>query len=157
MRASNTYSFDNFDFILLPDKSVILRTVSGFCPVAVFSVHLKIDGVCFDANFALDNNGHVVQCNCPFEKIAISLGHQDIAIQGAAETISASRGNKIQGVITALVPAPKGRGNQYVVFFINQISLDKGRICYYSGMDKDLYTIYNSLTVMTTDSKSAAV
>lgn len=122
-----------------------LHASNGQCPVGIFHAHLKINGSPFHARFSLGDNSRPLYSDCPFEEIAIFLDRKQVGIKGAPATLNDDKkGDQIQGVILALVPSPKG-GNQYVVIFVDQKSLQKGHIYYCSGTNGSVLTIYRSL------------
>ncbi len=128
-----------------------LHAAHGQCPVGIFYAQLKINGSPFHARFSLGDDSRPLYSDCPFEEILVSLDRKQVSIKGPSVLQDEKRGDRIQGVILALVPAPKG-GNQYVVIFINQKSLQKGKINCYSGTNDDIYTIYRSLAAIMGDS-----
>lgn len=132
-----------------------LHASNGQCPVGTFYAHLKINGSLFHARFSLGDNSRPLYSDCPFEEIAISLDRKQVGIKGAPSTLhDDKKGDRIQGVILALVPSPKG-GNQYVVIFIDQKSLQKGHIYYCSGTNGSVLTIYRSLAASIGDAGQA--
>ena len=132
-------------------SALYLQTETGSCPIGAFYARLEINGSPFHARFFLGDDGSPLYSDCPFEEIVIFLNRKQVGIKGALSTLQNDKdGDRIQGVILALVPAPKG-GNQYVVIFINQKSLKKGDVCYYSGTNGSIHTIYRSLVAAVGD------
>lgn len=137
------------------DSALYLRTEVGTCPIGDLYAHLKINGSSFHARFSLGDNSRPLYSDCPFEEIAISLDRKQVEIKGAPATLhDDKKGDRIQGVILALVPSPKG-GNQYVVIFIDQKFLQKGHIYYCSGTNGSVLTIYRSLAASMEDAGQA--
>lgn len=133
------------------DNTLWLHADNGQCPIGIFYAKLKINGSPFHARFSLDDNSRPLYSDCPFEEIQIFLNRKQVGIKGTPSTLQSDKdGDRIQGVILALVPAPKG-GNQYVVIFIDQKSLKKGDVCYYSGTNGSIHTIYRSLVAAVGD------
>lgn len=132
-------------------SALYLQTETGSCPIGAFYARLEINGSPFHARFFLGDDGSPLYSDCPFEEIVIFLNRKQVGIKGAPSTLQNDKdGDRIQGVILALVPAPKG-GNQYVIIFIDQKSLKKGHICYYSGTNGSVQTIYRSLVAAVGD------
>lgn len=132
-------------------SALYLQTETGSCPIGAFYARLEINGSPFHARFFLGDDGNPLYSDCPFEEIVIFLNRKQVGIKGAPSTLQNDKdGDRIQGVILALVPAPKG-GNQYVIIFIDQKSLKKGHICYYSGTNGSVQTIYRSLVAAVGD------
>ena len=104
-------------------SALYLQTETGSCPIGAFYARLEINGFPLHARFFLGDDGTPLYSDCPFEEIVIFLNRKQVGIKGAPSTLQNDKdGDRIQGVILALVPAPKG-GNQYVVIFIDQKSL----------------------------------
>lgn len=138
-------------FFITPDKNVLMRASSSQVPVGAFYARLEINGFPLHARFFLGDDGTPLYSDCPFEEIVIFLNRKQVGIKGAPSTLQNDKdGDRIQGVILALVPAPKG-GNQYVAIFIDQKSLKKGDVCYYSGTNGSIHTIYRSLVAAVGD------
>ena len=112
-----------------------MRASSSQVPVGAFYARLEINGFPLHARFFLGDDGTPLYSDCPFEPSTLQNDKD---------------GDRIQGVILALVPAPKG-GNQYVVIFIDQKSHKKGNVCYYSGTNGSIHTIYRSLVAAVGD------
>lgn len=135
-------------FTVTPEKNIIARTEYGFCPVARFEACLIINGKIFRASFALDDNGNLQRSDCPFEEIAISLSEKWVKVKENTEFSLDTDENRIQGVITALVPKPRGEGNQYVTIFVDQMKYKKRSVEYYSSSEKEVCTIYHALSAV---------
>lgn len=128
-----------------PDGSFCLRTRIGKTPVAAFSIDLKINGSPFRGIYTLDPDGHPQQNDCPFTQLGICREPAQIVIERSSLSTIDSEHTTMQGIITALIPAPSGTGNQYLTIFVDCLSVSKGRILLYSGMSKDIHSLYNAL------------
>lgn len=135
-------------FTVTPEKNVIARTEYGFCPVARFEACLIINGKMFRASYALDDNGDLQRSDCPFEEIAISLSENLVSVKENEKSSLDTNENQIQGVIIALVPKPRGGGNQYVTIFVDQMKYKKRFVEYYSSSEKGVRTIYRALSAI---------
>lgn len=132
-------------FLNAPDGSFCLRTRIGITPVAAFSINLKINGSSFCGTYTLDSAGHPQQNNCPFTQIGICCEPPQIVIEKSSLSTIDSENTAMQGIITALIPAPNGTGNQYLTLFVDCLSSQKSCILLYSGMNKDIRSLYNAL------------
>lgn len=134
-------------FSALPDHTLLIRNPNGLLPVGIFSARMKINESLLQTHYFLDDAGQP-HGSLPFEKIMLSFQDQYACIKGATFPLSSEKNCAIQGFITALVPAPKGNGNQYVTIFLNQNPNKKSRIYFCCGMDGEAMSIYSALTAI---------
>lgn len=144
----------DFSFFIAPDKNLVMRCPTGFAPVAAFTTVLRVDDSVVHASFALDDNGNLQHSNFPFETLSVSIRHQRVYINGlpgspiGRDDGMDTRSIRTQGIITALIPSPRGNGNQYLSVFIGQKPGKRTRIYCCSGSSHDVFTIYSALTAI---------
>lgn len=158
MNQTCTRPVNTFTFFIAPDKNLIMQCPKSFSPVAAFAAVLRVGDLAVQASFSLDDNGNPQHSNFPFETLSVSVDHQQVYINGLSgfpmkkgESDDA-RSAHIQGIITALIPMPRGSGNQYLTIFIGQKPGKGTRICCCGGRSNDVFTIYSALSSITNPS-----